>query len=211
MKKIILKTTFITIGVTLILAVSLFGIVSFCAPASMMRFCESIGLANISGDYAYQEYQNTKNLEYLAHSFEIAAEHGSYAVAEDRFDELYGTKEEGRREEFTAFCEEQNKIAMPSGVPQYDYRRYLCGRASCVKYHLALTDDEKSEVCAFAISESPAELSEDSPLISLALEAIDKGDVPFCKLLLEKVRAEEKFDAQNQHYLNLVKFLEDEV
>lgn len=209
MKKLVLKTALITLGVTLVLAVSLFGIVSFCAPASMMRFCESIGLENISGDYAYQEYQNTKKLSYLAHSFEIAASSGSYSVADERFEELYGGDESDERTAFADYCAGQNQVSLPDGVPDYDYRAYLCGRAASVKYHLALTDDEKAAVCAFAISESAAELTPESPLISLALAAIDKKDSAFCGLLLTRVRAESKFNRENPHYQNIVKFLEE--
>ena len=211
MKKLILKTALITFGVTLILAVSLFGIVSFCAPASMMRFCESIGLESIGGDYAYQEYQNTKNLAYLAHSFELASEKGNYALADERFEELYGQEGSETRIAFIAYCKEQNNSSLPDGVPDYDYRSYLCGRAAGVKYHLAETVDEKAAVCDFAILETGAELSQDSPLFSLALAAIDGGDKAFCTLLLGRVRAETKFKQENVHYQNLIKFLEEAV
>lgn len=207
MKKIILKTAFITFGITLILAVSLFGIVSFCAPAWMMTFCESLDLNNIGADYAYQEYQNTRDLRYLAHAFEVAAANKNYAVAEGRFEELYG--DEG----FDAYCKAQSNDGLPEGIPDYDYRAYLCGLAACVKYHmaLALTDDDKSDVCAFAISETPSELQEESPLIALAIEAIDRGDTSFCTLLLSRIGSETKFDTQNAHYRKLIIFLEEAV
>ncbi len=211
MKKIILKTALITFGVTIVLAISLFGIVSFCAPASMMRFCESIGLENISGDYAYQEYQNTKKLDYLAHSFEIAADHGSYSVADERFEELYGESGSERRQEFAEYCAQQDNSALNEKVPDFGYRAYLCGQAATVKYHLALTDDEKSAVCDFAIGETAEALSEDSPVISLAVACIDNKDGDFCSLLLGKVEGERKFLKENAHYQNLVKFLEEAV
>lgn len=211
MKKLILKTALITFGVTIILAVSLFGIVSFCAPASMMRFCESLGLENISGDYAYQEYQNTKELSYLAHAFEVAADGGSYVTADERFEELYGEENSDQRSFFAAFCKMQNNSALPDGVPAYGYRAYLCGRAACVKYHLARTDDERAEVCAFAIGEAEPALSEDSPLFALALEAIDREDGAFCALLREKISAETKFEKENEYYQTLENFLSDAV
>lgn len=211
MKKLILKTAIITVGVVLILAVSVFGIVSFCAPASMMRFCESIGLENISGDYAYQEYQNSRRLDYLAHAFEIAEKNGRYSVAEERFEELYGEEDSPRRTEFAAFCEQQNNAVLPDGVPAYDYRSYLCGRAATVKYHLALTDDEKDAVCAFAIAETGAEANEVCPLMSLTLAAVNDGNADFCNLFLGKIKAEQRFNAENIHYQRLVKFLEEAV
>ena len=53
MKKIIVRTALITLGITLIMAIAVFGIVSFCFPASMMEFTASLGMKNLSGDYAY--------------------------------------------------------------------------------------------------------------------------------------------------------------
>lgn len=211
MKKIILKTAVITFGITFILAVSLFGIVSFCAPARMMSFCESLGLENIGADYAYQEYQNTGDLRYLAHAFEVAANNRSYEVADSRFAELYGEQDSARRADFLAFCGRQNNDSLPAGVPDYDYRASLCGLAACVKYHLALTDDQKSDVCAFAISETPAAFPEESPVIALAIEAIGRGDAPFCTLLLSDVKAETRFETDNVHYRKLVSSLEEAI
>lgn len=211
MKKLILKTALITLGVALILAVSLFGIVSFCAPASMMRFCESIGLDNLSGEYAYQEYENTKNLQYLAHSFEIAAANGSYSRADERFEELYGEADSPERKAFGEFCASQDNSSLPGDPPDYEYRSYLCGRAAAVKYHLALTYDDRTALCAFAIEESAPALIPESPVISLALEAIGQKDAAFCGLLLVRVRGTQKFDKENEHYRNLVNFLEEAV
>lgn len=211
MKKLILKTALITFGVTLVLAVSLFGIVSFCAPAMMMRFCESLGLDNIGGDYAYQEYQNTNRLDYLAHAFETAAENGSYAVADERFEELYGAQDSARREEFSEYCVLQNERSLGDRIPEeissYDYRKVVCGLAARVKYHLAQTDDQKSALCTFAIEESPASLTPESPVFALALEAIGEENGTFCTMLSEKIVASDKFDKSNEHYQNLIKFL----
>lgn len=212
MKKFILKTAFITIGVTAIFAVSLFGIVSFVAPAAMMRFCEQLGLSGIGSEYAYEEYLKGNDLGYLAHSFELDAENGNYARALERFDELYGTESEPtKREAFGEFCEKQNNDSLQAGIPDYDYRAYLCGRAACVKYHLARTPDSQSDACAFAIRETGEEIMPESPVMALTIEAVDAEDAAFCGILLGQVRAENKFETDNIHYLNLVKFLEDAV
>lgn len=211
MKKTILKTALITFGITLILAVSVFGIVSFCAPASMMRFFESLGLENIGGDYAYQEYKNSQEIGYLAHAFEIAAEKENDVVAEERFEELFGEEGSDRRAAFEAYCDEQNEASLPQGIPLLDYRAYLCSRAAVVKYRLARTDDEKREVCGFAVGETDASFGEGSPVVVLALAAIDNGDDPFCTMLLEEIGAESKFDRENEHYINVVKFLEEAI
>ncbi len=52
MKKIIVRTALITLGITLIMAIAVFGIVSFCFPASMMEFTGSLLLNNVRGYYA---------------------------------------------------------------------------------------------------------------------------------------------------------------
>lgn len=209
MKKLILKTALITFGITLILAVSAFGIVSFCAPATMMRFFDTLGLHNISGDYAYQEYQNSRDLSYLARAFEVAAENRSDLVAEDRFEELYGEDGSEEREAFARFCDEQTNVGLPDEAPRYGYRAYLCGRAACVKYRLAQTEDEKDAVCSFALSETSDAFSQDSPVIALTLEAIGAKDADFCSLLLARVKGTARLDGESEHYLNVIKFLEE--
>ena len=81
MRKIVFKTIFITLGIVLILAISAFGILSFAAPKAMMNFSASLGLDAISGDYAYQEYRRSGDIDYLAYAFEVAANEGRPAAA----------------------------------------------------------------------------------------------------------------------------------
>ncbi len=116
MKKIILKTALITFGVTVILAIAVFGITSFCAPSAMMNFTASLGMESISGDYAYQEYERSGNLECLSRSFIIAAEKKDNRTANDRFTVLYGEDGSERREEFEAFCIAYKVENEPEGV-----------------------------------------------------------------------------------------------
>lgn len=203
MKKLILKTALITFGVTLIIGVSLFGILSFCAPATMMRFFDSVGLRNISGDYAYQEYQNSKDLEYLAIAFEFAAQYGSPVVANERFDELYAS------EGFEEFCKLQNSYNPPDGALNFDYRATICATAACLKYRLAATLDDKVPICDFALKETSSEFTGASPVVVLAAEAIWEKDVDFCSMLLDRIKETKKFDVSNKHYLNIVNKLEE--
>ncbi len=215
MKKIILKTALITFGVTLILAISAFGITSFCAPAVMMDLTDSLGLESISGDYAYQEYQHSKDISYLARSFEIAAECGNDSVAKSRFDQLY------EHEEFGAYCEAQDEIEMQDGVPVIAYRAYVCGNGACVMYRLARTEEEKADVYAFALSETDASFPRSNPLSVLAVEAAYAKDGAFCAMLLSAISAEEKFsdlraemgvesDSENcRHYIDIITILEE--
>ena len=212
MKKLILKTALITLGVTIIVAVSLFGILSFCAPASMMRFFDSLGLENISGDYAYQEYQNSKDIAFLVRAFEVAAEHKNDSVADARFTELCGEAGSEQRKAFYAYCEKRNKENLPAGVPDYDYRAYLFGRAACVKYRLATTEEEFEAVADFAIgyaqNEEGGRLSVESPVVVLAIEAIDAGDGRFCIIFLNKLE-KSGLDRENAHFERIVNFLKE--
>ena len=148
MKKLIIKTAFITLGVTLILAIAAFGIVSLCAPAVMMDLTASLGMTDISGDYAYQEYERSREISYLARSFEIAAEREDDVKAQQRFGQLY------KHEAFSEYCVSRDEQALPDGIPALSYRGYVCGLAACVEYRLARMDEARDETIAFAVSET---------------------------------------------------------
>ena len=66
MRKLVLKTALLTLGVLLVLAVAVFGVLSLCAPALVCDFTASLGMETVSADYAYQEYQRSGSLSYLA-------------------------------------------------------------------------------------------------------------------------------------------------
>ena len=68
MRKIILKTALITLGVVIVLAVAAFGIASLCVPAAMSDLTYSLGMEAISSDYAFQEYERSGSLAYLSRS-----------------------------------------------------------------------------------------------------------------------------------------------
>lgn len=186
MKKIVLRTIWITLGVALILGISIFGILSFCAPAVMMDFSASLGLTGISGDYAYQEYLQSGDIACLAHAFETAASSGRDLVAETRFDLLY------ENEGFDEFCTAQDQKSV-AGAPKLGYRSTVCGYAAEIKYRLAETEEDKDAVCDFAIGETNAEFPAGNPVYFLANEAAEKKDGAFCTLLAEKLRASDKF------------------
>lgn len=200
MKKFVLKIAFITVGVALVLVISLFGIFSVAMPAAMMDFTASLGLTNISGDYAYQEYERSGSLEYLARSFVIAAENKHYETANERFGLLYG--DEG----FAAYCEEYTLDYNTDKLPKYDYRAYLCALAARVRYRLATTDEAKESVLDFAVSETDSEFSAGNPVIRLAVEAAQSKDAAFCAQILARMQAEGF--AENSDYTSIVTILE---
>ncbi len=202
MKKLIIKTVFITLGVALILVISVFGIVSFCAPKAMMTLTASLGLESISGDYAYQEYQQSSDIDCLARSFEIAAENKNDLVAYERFECLYA------HEQFDDYCEEQGAVTMtlPSGTLSIDYRCYVCARGACVQYRVAKTDEEKEEAYRFAVTETSKAFTAENPVFMLALEAAEANDGTFCAYLLKNL-SKEQFE-ENNDYLNILTILE---
>ena len=189
MRKIVFKTIFITLGVVLILAISAFGILSFAAPKAMMSFTSSLGLDAISGDYAYQEYRRSGDIEYLARAFEIAAFEGRSDAAAERFEELY------ENEGFSDYCKAQDGVELGEDIPENNYRSYACSLGASALYAVAETDDEKLEVYTFALSETSGEFEENNPLCSLSSAAAGAGDAAFCKTILDNMQKEQKFNA----------------
>ncbi len=200
MKKLVIKTALFTLGVLFVVAIAVFGILSIAAPATMMRFTDSIGLVGISGDYAWQEYENTGDLDYLVRSFLIAAERKEDSKAVERFKALYGD-EKG----FGEYCASQKAPDDPD-VPDYDFRGYLCGQAACAGYRLAETQEEREDVVRFAVAETPSSFPEGNPVAVLAAEAAKSTDSEFCRLLLGRIREREY--EQNRDYISIVKILE---
>lgn len=189
MRKIVFKTIFITLGVVLILAISAFGILSFAAPKAMMSFTSSLGLDAISGDYAYQEYRRSGDIEYLARAFEIAAFEGRSDAAAERFEELY------ENEGFSDYCKAQDGVELGEDIPENNYRSYACSLGASELYAVAETDDEKLEVYTFALSETSGEFEGNNPLCSLSSAAAGAGDAAFCKTILDNMQKEQKFNA----------------
>lgn len=189
MRKIVFKTIFITLGVVLILAISAFGILSFAAPKTMMSFSASLGLDAISGDYAYQEYRRSGDLDYLAYAFEVAAQEGRPDAAAERFEEFY------ENEGFTDYCKAQDETDLGEDIPKLTYRSYACALGAVVRYKVAATDEEKLEVYTFALSETSGEFEPSNPVCSLAVAASEAGDAAFCKTILANIQKEQKFNA----------------
>lgn len=196
MRKIVFKTIFITLGIVLILAISAFGILSFAAPKTMMNFSASLGLDAISGDYAYQEYRRSGDIEYLARAFEIAANEGRSDVAAERFEEFY------ENEGFNDYCKEQDGVELGEDIPEIDgnYRSMVCGWGAKAMYEVAKTDEKKLEAYTFALSETPGDFEPNNPLCSLIVAASGAGDAVFCKTILENLQKEQKFDGLRKQY-----------
>lgn len=199
MKKLILKTALITLGVALVVSISVFGIVSFCAPVAMMKLTASLGMESISGDYAYQEYQQSQDISYLALSFEIAADCQNDSVAQARFDELIV------HDGFEAYCTEQDAVTDQT-VSALSYRNYIYGKGVCVKYRLARTQDAKEAVYEYALQETPS-FEAWNPVFFLSLEAVEAKDTAFCQYLLQNL-PQAGFE-ENQNYLSVISILEE--
>ncbi len=193
-KNIVFKTIFITFGVVLILAIAIFGIVSLAAPATMMTFTRSLGLRQVSGDYAFQEFERSGSIAYLADSFVVSAETKRDQTAEERFKLLYAYDKNGTT--FEEFCKEQDKVITQESADGEEtpyaegtYRAYVCGLAACVRYRLADSEDAKKEVITFALSETDASFPVMCPATALAMEAVKAEDESFCKELLAALEA----------------------
>lgn len=212
MKKLILKTAFITLGVLVIISISLFGIMSFCAPAVMMDLTASLGLEYVSGDYAYQAYQRTSEIDYLARAFEIAAEYKKDQIADERFEELIA------HENFDAYCDEQNPGGFEyseTATLRVNYRESVFGDGVCVKYRLACVavcseeekEERKEEIYQYALSETDSAFNPCNPVLKLAVEAADREDAAFCSFLLQTIPMANL--TPNEDYENIINFLEE--
>ena len=200
MRKLVLKTALLTLGVLLVLAVAVFGVLSLCAPALMCDFTASLGLETVSGDYAYQEYQHSGNIAYLARSFELSAR-GDDVNAERRFDLLYGS------EDFDEMCAARDGQTASADVQLGSYHDYLCGMGACVKYRLAQTQEEYNEALALAVSETDEAFPVANPLYMLSVEAASADDAAFCAALLSAF--EDAEFTQNGNYVNIVNILRE--
>ncbi len=203
MRKLVVKTSFITLGVCLILLLSLFGVLSLCVPYEMSKFTANLGLYTLSGDYAYQEYERSGDIKYLARSFEIAAERGGARKAESRFAGLIA------HEDFETYCAERDEQMAQLETPPYKYKDYVYGRGSRAKYRLAKTEDEKEIVCAFAIEYTEDSFPAGNPVMTLAVEGASKQDGALCAMLLEKLQNGGRNFADNADYTSIVKILEE--
>ncbi len=207
MKRTITRTALLTLGITIIIAIAVFGIVSFCVPSVMMDFTASLGMKSLSGDYAYQEYERSGNIDCLVRSFVIAAEKENDRIADDRFEVLYGEDGSEQRDKFEAYCDGYKVDSSEAGNVSVTMRSYILGLASRVKYRLAKTSEEKREsVCAFAVQATDKSFPSGNPVIYLSVEAVEKRDGAFCKLLLENI-GDADFE-HNKDYQKIVGLLE---
>ena len=204
MKKVILKTAIITLGVVIVLAVAAFGVASLCVPAAMSDLTYSLGMNAISSDYAYQEYERSGDLAYLSRSFELAASLGRDEKAEERFDTLYAA------EGFEDLCALRDSQTPPVVVGEeeirYSYRDYVCGLGACVKYRLANDEQTRAEAIALAVENTSKEFRSGNPVYLLATEAADRADSVFCAQLL--IAIEQADFEQNNLFTDLVNILE---
>ena len=189
------------------MAIAVFGVVSFCFPYVMMDFTASLGMKNLSGDYAYQEFERSGDLDCLARSFIIAAEEGKDRTANERFIILYGADESEVRDRFNEHFSSYEVDSSDEGNVEVSMRAYLLGLASRVKYRLAKSSEEKKqEVLNFAIGATDASFPQGNPTIYLAVEAVKSGDSAFCALLYDEIVGA-GFE-QNDDYLGILKLLE---
>lgn len=174
MKKLILKTALITLGGAIALLAIILLILCFAAPKVMMDLTSSLGMEQVSGNFAYSEYERSGDLECLARSFLIASEKDDEKALK-RWNDLYAD------ENFSAYCE--TDAPDDNVLPAYSYRDYLAGTAARVKYRLAGTDEEKRAVLDFALSETGKSFPAGNPVIALSLEAARRGDGEFLAVL----------------------------
>lgn len=78
-RKLILKTSLITLGVIVFLAIILFCVNIFCFPAKVADFLQDLGMRTFASDLYYKEYEKNRDIEYLAKSLNLKIEVGHNA------------------------------------------------------------------------------------------------------------------------------------
>lgn len=196
MKKLLLKTASITFGACLLLAALVLLIVSFAAPAAMMEFTASLGMETVSGNFAWKEYERSGDIDCLARSFLIAAEHGDDATALSRFEAFYAD------EAFESYCSEQT---VTEGAQLYAFRDYVLGTAAQVKYRLAATQEERTAAVTFAAEQTSTSFPAGNPLFLLSLEAAERGDKDTCSYILSLLEGGDfSHSADYTHLINIL-------
>ncbi len=185
MKKLLLKTALITFGITVMLFIAVFGIISFCAPRVMMNVTASLGLESVSGDYAYQEYERSGDIECLAKSFEIAAKKNQTQLASARFKAFY--EDEG----FDEYCTKMGDIQPSADIPALSYRSFVCSQGVTVVYRTHRSQEDRTALCEFAVRETPSSFPRINPMLSLCWEAISAQDGALCVQLLSHLNGGE--------------------
>lgn len=208
MKKLVLKTALITFIAACVVLLSLFGIMSLAAPVAMMNITASLGLGGMSSDYAYEAYGRNEEIGYLARAAEVAYANGNYKKADDRFKELIA------HQSFKEYSESRDRDAgaFEGAHTAGTYRAYIYSSASCAKYHLAETEEEKSETINFAIDNTEKNFPEYNAVIALAVEARRAENAEFCGMLKDALKDavdRGRFDGDNTDLNNVIKFLED--
>ena len=202
MRKLVFKTMLVTLGVVIVVAIALLGVLSMCAPAAMCDFTYSLGMGSISAGYAYQEYQRSGDLNSLARSVELLAGTDDEKTVE-RFDLLY--QAEGF-EEMCALRDEQNVATVKL---LGSYRDFILGVGVRAKYRLADTQEEKTEILRFALAQTEREFPVANPLYALSVEAALHEDEEFCARILESF--ESVAFEQNAGYTKIVTILKEVV
>lgn len=203
MKKLILKTAFITLGAALVFVALVFVIVSSVSPVTMMNLTASMGMDGASGDYAYSAYSRTEEISYLAYSCEMAAIGKENKSVIGRSEELFA-----REEEFASYCAERDGTPdkVPESISKYvagSYAQYLYGQYVCALYRTGETD----KAVEFAIGAAESEFSENNAAIALAMECREQGDKEFCKTYAERLSGCSAKD--HERCKDIIKILED--
>ncbi len=204
MKNIVFKTIFLTLAVVIVLTISIFGIASLTVPAFMTDFTASLGLTEISGDYAFQEYERSGEVTYLVRSFLVAAHAERYELADER----YGFIEKVDEEELTESCEEIDENSdLHEAIEGFTCKNYVYGNAAVTKYHLAKTDDARTAALTLAIQKTEHGFPQGNPVLILAVDVSARKDEAFSREMVQKMQAA-GFE-ENKRYQDIIKLLEE--
>ncbi len=172
MKKLIIKTSIITVLSVLVAAILLVTTLCIFAPKTVSDYFYSVGNGNLSVSYMEKAYNKNKSADNLEELIFKANENEDYSRVV-KYSEIFIN-----REDFTSYA--NNK---PSVAGQMTYEEYVYGNYVIALYNTGAT---KEVIFAVADKTVESEYSEYSAYSSL-IYGVDITDVEFLTVLSDKL------------------------
>lgn len=197
MKKIVVKTALITIGLVLAGLAAAFAVASLGFPRQMSDFFASSGNYSFATGYASLSYNYTKDFNDLVLCADYSILSGDDGNVISFCSKLAGN------ENFGAYCIERDAETQrrleESGVSDYgsyNYRQYVMGNLACSQYALGYKD----EAVKTAASAMEGGFPKNNALAMLAIKACSEVDAELKEELFQKISSVTP-EPQEEEYL----------
>lgn len=190
MKKLIVKTSLITLAVTLCALMITFGALALFAPKTVAGIFDGVGGYSASVFFYEKQYNKTGDINDLVVLVDKIDEDEEPLKAEKYIEILI------EREDFKAYCEEQDKSKPAIATKEYYYGNYVLVLVENGRFDKAL------EVCSEQAHGS-GKYTKDNPYRVIISEAADQLSLDNLKELRNKLNYEKYF--QTGELLDMLK------